>query len=238
MALAAVTFTGLWWLNPSDVGPAPERLVLTPFEHIVTDPAREGGDGQSYILGLWNRDAHTDPGSALYQVLYAAGGPLAQTLTIVQPTPFVVLMPVVLPDGSHESTMALQGSTVAHLTAAEPGPRLLVDGFNATRVTAYIFDAEGVLHFTNANASDAARFKQAPGGITPLPNGTWYLGNGVTPEGQERLPLAAQAILNQLRPLLVGLPEGGVATTQTNALVSFYGTLFVTIRVDELVYAP
>lgn len=125
-----------------------------------------------------------------------------------------------------------------HVVAAPGEPRLGMAGFNGTRVTVHVFDAQGDLVFSNGNASEQARLTRT---LTPaqLPAGTWYLGaNATAPPGTQKPPLAAQAFLPQVRHLIQGLPVGGVATTQTDALATWYGTLFVTLRVDELVHAP
>jgi hypothetical protein len=118
------------------------------------------------------------------------------------------------------------------------GPFLGQAGYNATRVTVHVFNADGELVASNGNASEQARLK---GRYTPeqLPGGVWYLGaNATAPEGTQPLPAAARALLPQLRALLQGLPVGGVATTQTDALRALFGTLYVTAQVDELVHAP
>jgi hypothetical protein len=120
--------------------------------------------------------------------------------------------------------------------AGAGGPRLGVDGYNATRVTAYVFDSAGALFATNAN--DTARFAGAAD-AQRLPGGAWYLGdNGTAPPGTHEVPAFAGALLAHMMPLLHGLPVGGVASIQTNAAVALYGTLFVTVRIDGLVQAP
>lgn len=118
------------------------------------------------------------------------------------------------------------------------GPRLGWGGYNGTRVTVHAFDARGELVFSNGDEAEQARLTRT---LTPtqLPTGVWYLGaNATAPPGTQKPPLAAQAFLPQVRHLIEGLPVGGVATTQTDALATWYGTLFVTLRVDELVHAP
>ena len=118
----------------------------------------------------------------------------------------------------------------------DTGPRLLEDGYNATRVTAYVFDEAGLLLASNAN--DTARFSKH-GDYARLPATAWYLGaNGTAPDGTSHLPGFAKPLVDRVRPELDGLPVGGVATVRSNAYVSLYGTLFVTVRVDQLVHAP
>ena len=124
------------------------------------------------------------------------------------------------------------------VAVAPDGPRLGQDGYNATRVTLHAFNEAGELIASNGNASEQARLG---GGHSPqqLPSGVWYLGaNSTVPPGTQPLPATARTFLPQLRGLLTGLPVGGVATTQTDALRAFYGTLYVTAQVDELVHAP
>lgn len=116
--------------------------------------------------------------------------------------------------------------------------RLGVDGYNATRVTVHVLDAEGELVFSNGNASDQERLVR---NLTPqqLPAGVWYLGDNATaPAGTAKLPLAAQAFLGGYRDQLQGLDEGAVLTVQTDALKTWYGPLWITLRIEELVFAP
>jgi hypothetical protein len=120
--------------------------------------------------------------------------------------------------------------------ADSPGPRLLHDGYNATRVTAYVVDEAGLLLASNAN--DTARFVKHDDYLR-LQSSAWYLGkNATAPNGTARLPGFAQPLVDRAMDQLDGLPVGGVASTRSNAYVALYGSLFVTIRVDELVYAP
>jgi len=125
-----------------------------------------------------------------------------------------------------------------HVVADPAQPRLGAAGFNATRVTVHVFDAQGELVFSNGDEAEQARLvrRHQP---EQLPDGVWYLGaNETAPDGTRRLPAAAAAFLDGVRPLLDGLPEGGVASVETEALRTWYGTLYVTLRVDELVHAP
>jgi hypothetical protein len=231
---------GLWWAGPAyepSDGPAPIPLY-TPFDRVAVDPTRDGQSSQSYLLGVWADEVPLVQGAWLLDKLYAIRGPLTHALPIIQKSPYLVTLPATIPEGQQNSTLLLYGQPIAQLHVADPGPRLLRDGYNATRVTAYVFDAQGVLLFSNAPPEGTARFDQGTG-VTALPDGLWYLGaNATRPEGAQRLPPAAMVIVDRLRPLLDGLPVGGVATAQTNVLVNLYGTLFVTVRIDELVYAP
>lgn len=125
-----------------------------------------------------------------------------------------------------------------HEVADFDTPRLFIDGYNATRVTAHVFDEAGRLIASNAPAEDRARFLDGAM-AQDLPEGVWYLGaQSPAPNGTSPPPALAAAFVNALRPSLMGLPEGGVATTQSNAFVAIYGTLFATVRVDDLVHAP
>lgn len=125
-----------------------------------------------------------------------------------------------------------------HELAGEHEPRLGAAGFNATRVTVHAFDAAGELVLSNGNASAIARLapRFSP---TMLPQGTWYVGaNATPPAGTQRLPALADAFLVDVWPLLQGLPEGGQATMATDALATYYGPLWLTLRIDALVHAP
>ena len=119
---------------------------------------------------------------------------------------------------------------------AELGPRLGRDGYNATRATIYVFDERGLLAATNDAEGNWSRFAGAPTTMEPA---GWYIGkNATAPAGTAPVPSFASPLLQRLRPQLEGLPVGGVATTQSNAYVSLYRTLFITARIDALVYAP
>lgn len=119
---------------------------------------------------------------------------------------------------------------------SETRPVLFHDGHNATRVTAYVFDEDGLLVASNAN--DTARFEQHDD-FFRLPSTAWYLGaNETAPNGTAHLPAGARPLVERVRSQLDGLPVGGVATTRSNAYVALYGSLFVTLRIDELVHAP
>lgn len=118
----------------------------------------------------------------------------------------------------------------------EVGPRFGVDGYNATKATVYVFDARGLLLFTSDSEGNWSRFQGPP---TPFDAELWYLGaNGTTPPGTEPVPEFARPLLPQLRPVLQGVPVGGVVSAQSNAYAAYFGTVFVTARVDALAYAP
>lgn len=120
----------------------------------------------------------------------------------------------------------------------DTGPRLLHGGYNATKVTAFVFDEQARLLASNADAGDIARFTKHPDYLR-LQETAWYLGdNAAAPNGTARLPSFAQPLVDRAMGQLDGLPVGGVASTRSNAYVALYGSLFVTVRVDELVYAP
>ena len=119
---------------------------------------------------------------------------------------------------------------------ADLGPRLGSDGYNGTRATIYVFDERGLLAATNDDEGNWSRFAGSP---TSMESAVWYIGeNGTAPNGTQKPPAFAAPLVQKLRPLMEGLPVGGVASTQSNAYVSLYGTLFITLRVDELVHAP
>ncbi|MHB1261388.1 MAG: hypothetical protein ACYC2H_06700 [Thermoplasmatota archaeon] len=123
-----------------------------------------------------------------------------------------------------------------HERAGPGSPRLGMDGYNATRATIYVFDERGLLAATNDAKENWTRFAGAP---TTMESAVWYIGaNSTTPNGTEKPPSFAAPLVQKLRPLMEGLPVGGVASTQSNAYVSLYGTLFITARIDELAYAP
>jgi hypothetical protein len=122
------------------------------------------------------------------------------------------------------------------LPANDTGPRLGLDGYNATRATIYVFDERGLLAATNDEQGNWSRF---PGAPTTMESAVWYIGaNATAPNGTKHPPEFARPLVERLRPLMEGLPVDGVATTRSNAYVAYLGTLFITLRVDELVYAP
>jgi hypothetical protein len=129
-------------------------------------------------------------------------------------------------------------SFLAAGAAPDEGPRLLQEGYNATRVTAYVFDEAGLLLASNAPGTELLSYP-LHGDFVRLPTVAWYLGgNGTAPNGTVALPGFAKPLLDRVLPHLTGLPEGGVATARSNAYVSLFGTLFVTVRIDALVHAP
>lgn len=117
-------------------------------------------------------------------------------------------------------------------------PLLGVDGHNATRITVHVFDETGLLAATNADANETARLA---GASHPqrLPGGVWYVGaNSTAPNGTQPVPALARPLFQELKPLMQGLPVGGVASVRSDAYASLYGTLYVTVRIDGLVQAP
>lgn len=117
--------------------------------------------------------------------------------------------------------------------------RLGRDGYNATLVAAYVFDAKGLLLASTEGDADTARFPHS-GDYARLPQSTWYLGNGTPPRGVSTLPPSARQLEEPLRPRLDGLPIGGVATARiTDGFVAqLYGPVWVTVQVRALAYAP
>jgi hypothetical protein len=121
---------------------------------------------------------------------------------------------------------------------ASTRPLLGVDGYNGTRITVHVFDETGLLAATNADANETARLS---GKAHPqqLPGGVWYVGaNSTAPNGTQPVPATARALFQQLDPLMRGLPIGGVASVRSDAYAALYGTLYVTVRIDGLVWAP
>lgn len=120
----------------------------------------------------------------------------------------------------------------------EQVPRLGVDGHNGTRITVHVFDETGLLAATNAPANETGGFvgRSSP---QQLPGGVWYVGSNATaPPGTRHIPSMARPLFDQLKPLMQGLPAGGVATIRSEAYASVYGVLYVTVRIDGLVEAP
>lgn len=113
-----------------------------------------------------------------------------------------------------------------------------VDGYNATRVTVHAFDSDGNLVLSNGDPAEVDRLTH---GLSPdaLPTGTWYLGaNATAPAGTQHPPAYAGFLVDQVRPSITGQPEGFVTSFHTDALATFYGRLYVTLRIDDLVHAP
>ena len=127
---------------------------------------------------------------------------------------------------------------LAHVVADADSARFGVAGYNATRLTVHVFDAEGVLVASSGTEAERARFDRGTG-ETAIPDETWYLGaNATAPNGTRPLPGAAKALLGPLRPLVVGQPVGGIVTFETDAARPWFDTLYVTARIDGLVHAP
>lgn len=217
LALAGVTFAGLSLVpapgpGHDEAGARHDDPLLYPFP---------GGalvvDGPVHVLGIDRGREHVPGGPDVVRWL----------------SPHVVRIETVpLPEGCD-----CVGPTW-HVQLSGDRPQFGRGGHNATRVTVHVFDAAGELIASNGNASERARLtgQYAP---EQLPSGLWYLGaNATAPAGTQPLPPYARAFLGQMGPLLVGLPVGGIATTQTDAAKGLYGTLYVTARVDQLAYAP
>ncbi len=120
---------------------------------------------------------------------------------------------------------------------AAPGEiRFGVDGFNATKLSFYAFNLDGEVLASSAPDADLARFRLS-GAFIRLPDSVWYLGeNATTPPGTARLPATLAPFLSQARPLLEGLPVGGVATVSTTHWA--LGELWLTARIDGLLQTP
>lgn len=255
IALGLVVAAGLWALpdgdgdgpaddghQPSTTGPsAAPPTVLTPFNEslgvagaearfIVVAPQGEaaamaflnGSGFASQAAELDWRGGNEQRGVphklAFYELEHAGGecarpvrcGPLGDTLS---PLP-----------------------KAYSLAPEEVGPRFGEEGYNATRATVYVFDSRGLLLFTNDPPGNWSEFQGPP---TQFDAETWYLGdNGTAPEGTEPVPEFARPLLPQLRPVLQGVPVGGVVSAQSNAYASYFGTVFITARIDALTYAP
>ena len=217
LGLAALTFTGLLFV------PEPGRDDDAAAEH--EDPPLlypfPGGafvvDGPVHVLAIDRERTHD------------VGGPDEASWL----SPHVVrIRTAPMPEGCD-----CVGPTW-HVQLSGDRPQFGRGGYNATRVTLHVFDADGELIASNGNASEQARLT-GQFGPEQLPSGLWYLGaNATAPAGTQPLPLYARAFLGQMRPLLVGLPIGGIATTSTDAAQGLYGTLHVTAQVTQLAYAP
>lgn len=208
-------------------GPAPVPDVLVPFAGATM---RENSTTTFLVLA--------PHGPAAFQAaVNRSSGPLGQTtwqsdhvaLYSFTSGPYVCCAGRAYADGWPLPMV----NVVPNATA---GPGLFHEGYNATKVTAYIFDEAGELLASNAN--DTARFDLHDDFIR-LPSVAWYLGdNDTAPAGTTFLPGLAAPLVEKVRPELDGLPVGGVASTRSNAYVNYYGSLFVTVRIDALVHAP
>lgn len=221
LVAAALTFTTLALLPEDQAAQAPESPYL--FAHpsgalVVAAPAR--------VIVL-DRDHSHAVGQAPLQLD-------AHTFTVDWRSPHVAFADTTaMPEGCdcvgplwHVAVRADRHATFGH------------GGYNATRVTVHAFDEEGNLVLSNADAAEVARLSS---GLAPdaLPTGTWYLGaNATPPAGTQRPPLYAAFLIDQVRPSLLGQPEGFVTSFPTDALATFYGRLYVTLHIDTLVHAP
>jgi hypothetical protein len=251
LALGIVVAAGLWALpDDNDGGPpdassddppidlAPDPVLLFPFEspRIVDEPAQVLVISRlDQPLGIRPRDNIST--ACAYRITQT--NPPCEGYGIDWRTPRVGFLntsgPPSDPPGSPYSSCDCGGPGI-HLHAAEGSPRLGLNGYNATRATIYVFDERGLLAATNDEHGNWSRFAGSP---TTMESAVWYIGaNSTAPNGTEKPPSFAAPLVQKLRPLMEGLPVGGVTSTQSNAYVSLYGTLFITIRIDELVYAP
>ena len=239
VGLGLAVFGLLWFVHPAPAhAPPGEGAMIVPFDAVTVVPTPIGNGSSELLLGIWREPVPVVGGTWLMGRLTMTSAQGREGLPILQKSPLVVELPAGLREGSHGATLLLDNESLVQLLVAGPGPRFGMDGYNATRVTAYIFDEHGVLVASNADASNRSRFADG-GDAQDLPDTVWYLGaNESAPAGTEVLPAWGQAIASRLVPSLQGQPVGGVATTSSNALVALYGTLFITVQVDELVQAP
>lgn len=141
--------------------------------------------------------------------------------------------------------------TVGNLTLTEmadpDAPRFGMDGYNATRVDIYVFiDTDERLAHT-----DSIAFQDL--GRSPwvredeqfqIADEVYYLGEEEeAPHGTEHLPPFLEPYKDQMIELAFGLPVGGaqsiiVPESEAGAAGDFYGDLYITAQVTELVHAP
>jgi len=125
----------------------------------------------------------------------------------------------------------LQGPAIHHV--APESAAVFGAGYEAVNATLYVFDPLGHVVASNIAEGNITRFEVADD-FFDLPTGTWYLGEGPAPPGTEELPPWIKEIA---RPLLEGLPVGGVATLRADQHRYSWltGELFLTARVEGLV---
>lgn len=250
VALGLVVAAGLWAVSGGNGGngdadtgttpsatnaPAPKPALLAPFS---TSLGSEGTDarfllvapeGQAAALAALNASGQADAAQRLEWTGGNAQRGVAHKLAYYTIPHAGGQAPS--GNGSH-----LLLPMAVSLPAGTEGPRLGLDGYNATRATLYVFDSRGLLAATNDEPGNWSRF---PGAPTTMDPAVWYFGaNATAPNGTQKVPSFAAPLVQQMRPLMEGLPVGGVASAHSNAYVSLYGTLFITLRVDEVVYAP
>lgn len=215
IGLVAAGGAALWPKAP----PPPETHLVAPF------PTAQGEAGQTYtnLLVATMGPAPVGGGVRWHARVGLVGGTYGAACD--------------------ESVTALECGAVEPLvrsSLAPPGPRFGRDGRNATRATVYIFLDDGSLLASNADVGNASRFVQNERFIA-LGHPAWYLGNATRPAaGTEPLPASVAGVLRQVRPLLVGVAPGGVASVAIDQYPGslLLGTLYVTVRVDSLVDAP
>lgn len=249
VALGLVVAAGLWAVSGGDRNgggdtdatpsatnaPAPKPVLLAPFGTSLGLEGTEARfllvapEGQAAAMASLNASGQSDAAQRLEWTGGNAQRGVANKLAYYT--------------APHSSAQATQdGDSLAtipqavSLPSGSEGPRLGLDGHNATRATLYVFDSRGLLAATNDAPGNWSRFAGAPTTMEPA---VWYFGaNDTAPDGTQKVPSFAAPLVQQMRPLMEGLPVGGVASAQSNAYVSLYGTLFITLRVDEIVYAP
>jgi hypothetical protein len=262
VALGLVVAAGLWAVSGGDRNgggdpdttpsatnaPAPKPVLLAPF---ATSVGFEGTDarfllvapeGQAAAMAFLNASGQSDAARRLEWTGGNAQRGIANKLAYYT-------VPHAMTEGGVPCTPGQTNpacppgndslAAIPHavsLPSGSEGPRLGLDGHNATRATLYVFDSRGLLAATNDEPVNWSRF---PGAPTTMEPAVWYFGSNATaPNGTQKVPSFAAPLVQQMRPLMEGLPVGGVASAQSNAYVSLYGTLFITLRVDEIVYAP
>lgn len=253
IALGLVVAAGLWALPDGDApaggGPGPsttsppaaQPTVLTPFNESLGVAGTEARflvvapQGEAAAMQHLNETGYSSQAAALdwtggneqrgvpnklaFYGLQHSGGQCARSMRCGPLGDFLSPFP-----------------RAQSIAPDEVGPRFGEEGYNATRATIYVFDARGLLLFTNDSPGNWSKFQGPP---TQFDAETWYLGDNETaPEGAEPVPDFARPLLPQLRPVLHGVPVDGVVSAQSNAYSSYFGTVFITARIDELVYAP
>jgi hypothetical protein len=247
LLLGVLAAGGLLLLPPlhfgqSAVAPDQARIIL-PFDHARLDAppagAGAGPGGGPLLLGVWNRSVAVRPGSWPVDMLDADGNPSAPHRSLVALGDRLAGLPIPLPPGPGPWTLQLNGTPVATLEAAPPGPRFARMGDNSTLLTFYGFTADGLLLASDAGVAEYGRFVRH-GDFRHLEPALWYFGSGPVPKGATRPPSSLASITGPLHDAMEGLPEGGIATIriESGPVVSLYGPLAVTARIDRLVQTP
>lgn len=116
---------------------------------------------------------------------------------------------------------------------AEPG--FGQDGQWLVRATILVFTSDG--HLVFGNVDDKTRSLYPTRDYTPVPSGTFYLGNGTAPTFAYVPSSKVQELFEPLRAQLVGLPVGAVASAQLDSRTvrDLYGNpLYATARIEWL----